>query len=75
MGTLRDVFSIPSTVDNTTTRTVAGLVSILALVTLVLAITGSGIEGWFMLALVGGYTGRVLTGTTLCPFFRTLRCA
>ena len=68
MGTLRGVFSFPSTVDNTTTRTVAGLVSILAIVTLVLAITGSGIAGWFMLALVGGYTGRVLTGTTLCPF-------
>ena len=67
MGTLRDVFSVPSTVDNTTTRTVAGLVSILAIVTLVLAITGSGIAGWFMLALVGGYTARVLTGTTLCP--------
>lgn len=68
MGTLRDVFSFPSTVENTTTRTVAGLTAILALVTLVLAITASGIEGWFMLALVGGYTLRVFTGTTLCPF-------
>lgn len=67
MGTLRDVFSFPSTVENTTTRTVAGLAATLALVTLVLGITGSGIEGWFMLVLVGGYTARVFTGTTLCP--------
>ena len=68
MGTLRNVFSFPSTVENTTTRTVASLVAILALVTIVLGITGSGITGWMILVLVGGYVARVFTGTTLCPF-------
>lgn len=62
MAILRDVFTFPHPVDDHIPRTVAAMVSILAVAILVLDV------GWLILGLVGGFAARVFTGPTLCPF-------
>ena len=62
MAILKDVFTFPHPVDDHIPRTVAAMVSILAVAILVLDV------GWLILGLVGGFAARVFTGPTLCPF-------
>ena len=60
MMSIREVFSFPPSVDNHTTRTVAGRVVIWSIVTIVLGV------GWMVPLLAAGYAARVFTGATLC---------
>ena len=62
MAIIRDVFTFPHPVDDHIPRTVAAMVSLLAVATLVLDM------GWLILVLVAGFAARVFTGPTLCPF-------
>ena len=58
---MKSILSFPNPVNEVAARSVAGMVSALALATI---LTG---EPWLLLFLVYGFVGRVLTGPTLSP--------
>ncbi|MDP6508481.1 MAG: DUF4395 domain-containing protein [Chloroflexota bacterium] len=61
MGSLREVFSFPHPVNEYAARTVAGLVAILALLTITFDLA------WMLPILLYGFLARVLTGPSLSP--------
>ena len=63
MVNVRDVFTFPHPVNEYSVRIVAGMVTIVAILTLVL-----GIFPWGPIVLIGGFAARVFAGSTLCPF-------
>jgi hypothetical protein len=58
---VRDVFSFPNPVNETSARLVAGAVAILAVLALALQ------QGWLIPLLAYGFVARALTGPTLSP--------
>ena len=61
MGSLREVFTFPHPVNEYAARTVAGMIAILAILTIVFDL------GWMLPVLLYGFIARVLTGPTLSP--------
>jgi len=58
---MRDVFSFPNPVNETSARVVAGCVAVLAVVTVAFQ------QGWLLPVLSYGFLARVLAGPTLSP--------
>ncbi len=58
---MRDLFSFPNPVNETSARLVAGAVAVLALVTIAFQ------QGWLLPVLAYGFVARALTGPTLSP--------
>jgi hypothetical protein len=58
---MRDVFSFPNPVNETSARLVAGAVAVLAVIAVAFQ------QGWLVPALAYGFLARVLTGPTLSP--------
>src|SRR3954447_26962101 len=61
---MRELFSFPNPVNETSARTVAGVVAVLAVVTVAFQ------QGWLVPVLAYGFVARVLTGPTLSPLGR-----
>jgi hypothetical protein len=58
---MRDVFSFPNPVNETSARLVAGAVAVLAVIAVAFQ------QGWLLPVLAYGFVARVLTGPTLSP--------
>jgi Domain of unknown function (DUF4395) len=58
---MRDVFSFPNPVNETSARLVAGVVAVLAVIAIAFQ------QGWLLPVLAYGFLARVLTGPTLSP--------
>jgi hypothetical protein len=58
---MRDVFSFPNPVNETSARLVAGAVAVLAVIAVAFQ------QGWLVPVLAYGFLARVLTGPTLSP--------
>lgn len=58
---LKDLFSFPNPVNETSARTVAGVVSVLCVVAIAFQ------QGWLLPVLAYGFVARALTGPTLSP--------
>src|SRR6478672_5615052 len=58
---MRGLFSFPNPVNETSARTVAGVVAVLAIVTVAFQ------QGWLIPVLAYGFVARALTGPTLSP--------
>jgi hypothetical protein len=58
---MRDLFSFPDPVNETSARLVAGVVAVLAVVTIAFQ------QGWLIPVLAYGFVARALTGPTLSP--------
>jgi hypothetical protein len=58
---MRDVFSFPNPVNETSARVVAGCVAVLAVVTVAFQ------QGWLLPVLAYGFLARVVAGATLSP--------
>src|SRR3954451_20669106 len=58
---MRELFSFPNPVNETSARTVAGVVAVLAVVAI------SFQQGWILPVLAYGFVARALTGPTLSP--------
>jgi hypothetical protein len=58
---MRGVFSFPNPVNETSARIVAGVVAVLAVVTVAFQ------QGWLLPVLAYGFVARALTGPTLSP--------
>jgi Domain of unknown function (DUF4395) len=58
---MRDLFSFPNPVNETSARTVAGVVAVLALCAIAFQ------QGWLVAVLAYGFVARALTGPTLSP--------
>ena len=58
---MRELFSFPNPVNETSARLVAGSVAVLAVVTIAFQ------QGWLLPVLAYGFVARVLTGPTLSP--------
>jgi hypothetical protein len=58
---MRDLFSFPNPVNETSARVVAGVVAVLCVVTLAFQ------QGWLIPVLAYGFVARALTGPTLSP--------
>ena len=58
---MRDLFSFPNPVNETSARTVAGVVAVLCVVALAFQ------QGWLLPVLAYGFVARALTGPTLSP--------
>jgi hypothetical protein len=58
---MRDLFSFPNPVNETSARLVAGSVAVLAVLTVAFQ------QGWLLPVLAYGFLARVLTGPTLSP--------
>jgi hypothetical protein len=58
---MRDVFSFPNPINETSARVVAGCVALLAVVTVAFQ------QGWLLPVLAYGFLARVLAGPTLSP--------
>src|SRR3954468_10982204 len=58
---MRELFSFPNPVHETSARTVAGVVAVLAVVTVAFQ------QGWLIPVLAYGFVARSLTGPTLSP--------
>ena len=58
---MRDLFSFPNPVNETSARLVAGVVAVLAVVAIAFQ------QGWLLPVLAYGFVARALTGTTLSP--------
>lgn len=58
---MRDLFSFPNPVNETSARLVAGVVAVLAVVAIAFQ------QGWLLPVLAYGFVARALTGPTLSP--------
>src|SRR3954469_19286562 len=58
---MRELFSFPNPVNETSARIVAGTVAVLAVVTVAFQ------QGWLLPVLAYGFVARALTGPTLSP--------
>src|SRR5581483_454252 len=58
---MRDLFSFPNPVNETSARLVAGVVAVLAVVAIAFQ------QGWILPVLAYGFVGRALTGPKLSP--------
>src|SRR4051812_13979329 len=58
---MRELFSFPNPVNETSARTVAGVVAVLAVVAVAFQ------QGWLVPVLAYGFVARALTGPTLSP--------
>src|SRR6476646_5937828 len=58
---MHGLFSFPNPVNETSARTVAGVVAVLAVITVAFQ------QGWLLPVLAYGFVARVLTGPTLSP--------
>jgi hypothetical protein len=58
---MRTLFSFPNPVNETSARLVAGVVAVLAVITVAFQ------QGWLLPVLAYGFVARVLTGPTLSP--------
>ena len=58
---MRDLFSFPNPVNETSARVVAGVVAVLAVVAIAFQ------QGWLLPVLAYGFVARALTGPTLSP--------
>ena len=58
---MRELFSFPNPVNETSARLVAGAVAVLAVVTVAFQ------QGWLLPVLAYGFVARALTGPTLSP--------
>jgi Domain of unknown function (DUF4395) len=58
---MRDLFAFPNPVNETSARTVAGVVAVLCVVTVAFQ------QGWLIPVLAYGFVARALTGPTLSP--------
>src|SRR3954452_3254538 len=58
---MRELFSFPNPVNETSARTVAGVVAVLAVVAVAFQ------QGWLLPVLAYGFVARALTGPTLSP--------
>jgi len=61
------LFSFPNPVNELAARTVAGVVLVISIATLVLSVTAGDAWLWVTAALAYGFVARVLTGPTLSP--------
>src|SRR6476646_1800543 len=58
---MRSLFSFPNPVNETSARTVAGVVAVLAVIAVAFQ------QGWLLPVLAYGFVARTLTGPTLSP--------
>src|SRR5712672_1907095 len=58
---MSELFSFPNPVNETSARVIAGVVAVLAVVTLAFQ------QGWLLPVLAYGFVARALTGPTLSP--------